>query len=148
MIAALATIILALAWLAHETDRLRVRLLAGPAAVPEPEIPEVRAAWDTFDWRSMKFLTYTQGNGVVWKTPLCGWDWITGREHIIPEYRVEFAMNGVRHKMHLSASTAAAKLLGEAMKINARPHKPPKLPTSGIRKSKRIRRRRVAVAVG
>lgn len=34
MIASLAIIILALVWLAYETDRLRVRLLAGPPALP------------------------------------------------------------------------------------------------------------------
>lgn len=44
MIASLAIIILALAWLAYETDRLRVRLLAGPAALPCTSIAVVTPA--------------------------------------------------------------------------------------------------------
>ena len=137
MIPALAIIILALAWLALETDWLRVRLLAGPAAVWVLDA-ETRAAWDTFDWRGW--------SGIV--EPICGWEWIKQRNHIIPEYRIEFNVYGCRYIWTLEATPAAAKLLGEAMKLNAKPHKMPKLPSSGIRKSRVSRRRRVAVAVG
>ena len=168
MIPALSIIILALAWLAHETRCLRVRLLAGPAAVCVLD-PETRAAWDTFDWSEWGSRQSGFNNGHYgwlwslkdWKVPLCGWEWIKQRNHIVPEYRVEFAMNGVRYKMQLNASTAAAKMLGEVMKVNARPHKPTPLPRLSYKGNKpkrgtRIslstkgvsRRRRVAVAAG
>ncbi len=103
----------ALTWLLIETDLLCVRLVAGPVAVLEPEI---RAAWDTFDWSAMKYKTYQD----IWKVPLCGWDWITGREHIIPEYRIEFNIAGCRYKMRLKSTPKAAKALGEVMKVNAK----------------------------
>ena len=155
MIPALAIIILALAWLAHETDWLRVRLLAGPAAVWVLDA-ETRAAWDTFDWSDWGTRQSGFNNGHYgwlwslkeWKVPICGWEWIKQRNHIIPEYRIEFNVYGCRYIWTLEATPAAAKLLGEAMKLNAKPHKMPKLPTSGIRKSRVSRRRQVAVAVG
>lgn len=155
MLATLSIIILALAWLARETRCLRVRLLAGPPLLV-PEYAEIRAAWDTFDWSDWGTRRSGFSNGHYhwkwatkdWKVPICGWEWIKGRNHIIPEYRIEFNVWGCRYTWKLGASSAAAKILGEAMKVNAKPHKPPKLPSSGIRRSKPIRRRRVAVAAG
>ena len=141
MIAALIVITLALAWLALETDRLRIRLLVGAVAAPTT-IREKHAAWDTFDWRTMQFFTYSYGNGVVWKVPLCGWDWITGREHIIPEYDVEFSVAGCRYKIHLNSTDKAAKALGQVMRVNTKKHRPnplPKLTYKG-NKPKRIRK--------
>lgn len=148
MIPTLAIIILGLAWLAIETDWLRVRLLAGPALVMVvvPEYAETRAAWDTFDWSPMQFSSYSNGNGTIWKTPLCGWDWITSRDHIIPEYRIEFNVYGCRYVWKMGSTPEAAKILGECMKVNAKPHKPPKMPRLAIKRRPAIRRRRVAVA--
>ncbi len=142
MVPALAIIILALTWLGRETEWLRLQLLVGAPALSAPDTPEVRAAWDTFDWRTMQFFTYSYGSGVVWKVPLCGWDWITGREHIIPEYDVEFSAAGCRYKMHLNSTDKAAKALGQVMKVNTKKHLPnplPKLTYKG-NKPKRIRK--------
>ena len=141
MIAALIVIALALAWLALETDRLRVRLLVGAVAAPTT-VGEKRAAWDTFDWRAMTYDSYGRGRGDIWKAPLCGWDWITGREHIIPEYDIEFSVAGCRYKIHLNSTDEAAKALGQVMKVNTKKHRPnplPKLTYKG-NKPKRIRK--------
>ena len=48
MIATLAAIVLGLAWLARETDWLRVRLLVGPVAVVVPEPHLIGSTLQTF----------------------------------------------------------------------------------------------------
>ena len=156
MITALAIIVLGLAWLARETDRFRIRLLVGAPLLPVPAVREVRAAWFTFNWdtwvidpRSVNVRYNLEQNPErilkSWKEPLCGWDWIRGREHIIPEYRVEFNMAGCRYNMHLNSTPEAAKALGEVMKVNVKKHRPNPLPRLTY-KGNKPKRRRVAVA--
>ncbi len=150
MIAALIVIALALAWLALETNLLHVRL---PMGVSAPLTQEVRRPWYTFDWDSwvidprsinVRYNLEQNPERILkdWKTPLCGWDWITGREHIIPEYDVEFSVAGCRYKMHLNSTDKAAKALSQVMKVNTKKHRPnplPKLTYKG-NKPKRIRK--------
>ena len=88
MLLTLLVVALEFIWLGYETDWLTVRLAAGP--VPAPII-EKRQAWDSFDWTRWK----------PYLEPICGWDWIKSREHIMPDYHFEFKAYGVSHKITL-----------------------------------------------
>ena len=152
MIATLTIIILGLAWLAWETDGLRVRLPAGPAlAAAMGRDFEVNgtfeieyARWDTFDWSPMTYKDCLSMDS-RWKTPLCGWDWITERDHVVPEYQIEFNIYGCRYTWALNSTPEAAKVIGEAMKLNAKPHKPAPLPRLSYKGNKPKRRRVAAI---
>ncbi len=152
MIVALVVMALAFTWLALETDRFRVRLLVGIVAAPTT-IGEKRVAWDTFDWSDWGTRQSGFNNGHYgwlwslkdWKEPICGWDWIKGRNHIIPEYDVEFSVAGCRYKMHLNSTDKAAKALGQVMKVNTKKHRPNPLPKLTYKGNKPKRRRAVVV---
>ena len=73
--------------------------------------PELRD-WDTFDWHdwnvTQDFLTSKWSHGTHRKShivPLCGWKWITGRQHIVPVCKLEVEYKGVRHSMTIRSAS-------------------------------------------
>lgn len=120
----LSIILLAFYWLLRETDYLRVRLPVGCPSISVP--PEMRQSWDIIT-RNTKaknlnnFVTdpYTY-------TPLCGFDWLNNREHVIPEYKIELQHGGVKHNMTIK-DPSIMKQVVQAMRANPKPVKTRKL---------------------
>ncbi len=122
MIALIATIIMALAWLGYETDWMRVRL---PVGVTAPVIElEVRKPWDYFKAKiwNPNFKLYP-----MWLThptvmdPICGWDWLENTMHIIPECRIELNHSGVRYNMTIKEPSIMRSVVTA---LRAKPGKP------------------------
>ena len=116
MIAILIIIGLTFAWLGYETDWMRVRLPIGQVQIIEtiPDIVERYVPWDNWNhchWPS--WFNFTD--------PICGWEWIKSREHIIPECRLEMTYGGVHHTMTIK-DTKIIKLVVTAMKSKPKPY--------------------------
>lgn len=91
MLVTILIIISALYWLGIESNWLTIRLLVGADCKRKM-------------WKDIK--PYQSGkNYPFWfkhpdnMTPLCGWDWLNKRNHIIPEYKIELVQPGYKSTM-------------------------------------------------
>ncbi len=128
MIPLITTLLIALAWLGYETDWVTVRLPYGIEALIAAT--EVRRPWNHFDWHDWvtghHHISFTDRNVNVHSKshvqPICGWDWIRSREHIIPECKVELVHSGVKYNMTIK-SPAIIKSVVTALRAKpARPY--------------------------
>jgi len=135
MILSILTLIPGIIWLLYETEWLRVRLPIGKAA----EQPQGRyVSWNDIEnqiqYLPDRFKPFWIKHRVIIKTirglnhqilgaamqPLCGWDWLLNREHIIPEYKIELALDGIHYQMNVKSDS----ILAEVMRVNRAKHKP------------------------
>ena len=119
MIALLAIIMMALAWLGYETDWLRVRL---PMGIEVPANGHKYKTWDELKPWNPNFKSYP-----MWLThpdnmiPLCGRDWLENTMHIIPECRIELNHSGVRYNMTIKEPSIMRSVVTA---LRAKPGKP------------------------
>ena len=102
------------AWLAYETDWMRIRLIVG--AIP-PVLEYPTKTWEELKPYPIKKTdqTWLRFPGIM--SPLCGWDWLTKTQHIMPEYRIELV--GESYRTTITSSNAQA--LKDAMRVNRNP---------------------------
>ena len=102
-------------WLLIETDWMRVRLLVGSIKEAPVQNNERYVDWEkAFDFKA--WGTLIKGADI---DPICGWDWIKNRQHIIPECRIEMVHLGVRHTIVIK-DVSVIKDVVKAMR--AKPH--------------------------
>lgn len=92
MLITILAIIAALYWLGLESNWLTIRLLADKE-------PDNRKTWDELKpykvYKNHPFWLRHPDN----MTPLCGWDWLNKRTHIIPVYKIELIQPGYKSTM-------------------------------------------------
>lgn len=109
MIIPITILVAAFLWLGYETDWMRVRLMVGDYPIPELEYVDWLSCFDSLAWDK---LTYRADID-----PICGWNWIKGRLHPLPVYKIElYYGNGYRQKITLKNPNG--NILKQVIKIN------------------------------
>ena len=114
MIISILVILCAFYWLLKETDYLRVRFVAYGSIEQEPVI---RKAWDEIQTDILNLPDKYQPFWIKHPEnmqPLCGLEWLENNTHIIPEYKIQLNMYGVRYKM----TVKQASVIKDVMKVN------------------------------
>ena len=115
-------IILALAWLGHETDWMSVRLLIGA------DTPIVEYQYKTYKELNLYQLTASQQpmwlSNPYYMEPLCGKDWLENTMHVIPECKIELTHSGVRYNMTIKDPNIMRKVVAG---LKAKPARQPKI---------------------
>jgi len=134
MYSCIATITAAFVWMLYECDWLRLRMPVGPverycvwpapddlfspeARLPRPLEPKPPIRLTREDFSSgMNPRLYEFSPGV--DEPLCGWEWIEGRLHPYPDYRITITAWGVTSHVVLCSDSPklARELFAAALK--------------------------------
>lgn len=122
MIVSLIVIALAFTWLLYESDWMRVRLLVG--AIPELEpVERIRlyrhnnyftrsdGTYSAFD----KYADTVLSAGI--EEPVCGWDWLIGRDHPLVEYGFELIAWGCKHTLTVNPDAHKGQIVKECCKV-------------------------------
>lgn len=124
MIPALLAIAVAMAYLLHETDWMRVRLLVGPmfevGACCQWRLPDSAV---TEDMRhELIQLTrngkHTQGEFVGWMTPLCGWGYAYQYRNFRPSMSLELV---TEHSRITVTGCTDIKAINEVIRVYKNP---------------------------
>lgn len=119
-IISLSIIISAFYWLLRETDYMRVRLPVGCPSISVP--PEMRLAWNIITRQTKSKNLNNFVTDPEHYSPLCGFNWLNNREHVVPEYKIELQHGGVKHTMTIK-DPSVMKQIVSAMRANPKPIK-------------------------
>ena len=120
MIISLLTICLAFVWLLYESDWMRIRLLAGANTPPVPRIRLYRhGTWLTRQDRTYpafdKYADTALSAGI--EEPICGWDWLIGRDHPLVEYSFTLTAWGCTHNLTINPDAHKGQIVKECCKV-------------------------------
>ena len=90
---------IALVWLMRETNNLKVHLLVGPYHAP---IVYQYEDWETIKTRLENMPRKAMPSYIRLPesyTPLCGWDWLENRQHVIPVNKIQLDFGTRRYDM-------------------------------------------------
>ena len=100
MLATIVLVSLAFYWLAVETDYFRVNLALIPEVVERKSWSELEPAAQRIPDKLKPFWLKHPEN----MQPLCGLDWLTTTQHVIPTYKFEIKAWNVTHKVNLKSA--------------------------------------------
>ncbi|KKN64734.1 hypothetical protein LCGC14_0488660 [marine sediment metagenome] len=133
MIATIIIIGLAFIWLGYETNWMRVRL---PIGASTPIIKQQYTSWNDLEnlaqtipdkqkpfWlKHPLFIKTIRGinNQMLGASmePLCGWDWLRNRMHIIPQYQIVL----VAEHSKITINSQSIPHLRDAFRVNRNPY--------------------------